>query len=514
MYIDDLPIRLPGQSDIKEMISSSPKTANLVNSLSSITQAPWEMSLLGTLGSYSTVIQGLADVKKIQGGVGSLATYILIIAESGERKTTVQNLLNKPIAEFQKKAAKQYKDELDDYRIDLRVSEEEMKKLEKELSMAVREADQEAIDKIKKQMKQSMAERPIEPLKLQLTYEDATPESIAFDLHRGWRNAALVSNEGATILEGRIIQKVPLLNSLWSGEAFSVNRRETSASFEVTDARLTLFIATQPSAMTKFMKRRGEETQGIGFLGRFIISYPNSTQGTRFSASVRAGSDEGLKSYYKQIEGLLNKIPERQKRSYKRDIIEWSAEAKKSAIQIHDFIERELGPGGRFEHANAHGNKLFENISRIAALLTYIELGEGKDITSGILNDAKTIAFHFSGTYLKHFQVLPDYLKDVNALIDYFNAKKENGERFILKNLVLRSGPYRTRNAKSLNQAIQILIANGMIKVWTYPQTGLTFIDIDPTAINDGFLWNKFCHANNLPPQIQPNPLPSLLRHH
>jgi len=97
-----------------------------------------------------------------------------------------------------------------------------------------------------------------------MIFEDVTTEAIAVELNQGSGSAALVSDEGATILNGRIVQDLPRLNKLWSAEPFNVTRK-SSESFTVDDARLTVSIMAQPSAVAKFMKKRGDESLGIGF---------------------------------------------------------------------------------------------------------------------------------------------------------------------------------------------------------------------------------------------------------
>ena len=54
-----------------------------------------------------------------------------------------------------------------------------------------------------------------------------------------------------------------------------------------------------------------------------------------------------------------------------RKLIKFSEEAKEPAIELYNEIEASQQPGGRLEYAKDHGSKLFENITRVAGLLTY-----------------------------------------------------------------------------------------------------------------------------------------------
>jgi hypothetical protein len=126
---------------------------------------------------------------------------------------------------------------------------------------------------------------PQRPTKPQYLLDDITPESLAFALHSNGGAAALVSDEGGTILNGRSVQNIPQLNKGWSGSMLSISRK-ASPSFTVDSPRLTISIMTQPSEMDKFMKKRGEESRGVGFLARFLVCAPWSTQGSRYMENV------------------------------------------------------------------------------------------------------------------------------------------------------------------------------------------------------------------------------------
>lgn len=137
------------------------------------------------------------------------------------------------------------------------------------------------VERLKAELLDLKKQKPEEPTRLQFLYEDVTPESIAYELYKGSGNAALSSDEGATILSGRVVQNIPMLNKFWSGESFSVSRK-SSPGFVVDDPRLTISIMSQPSAMTKFMKKKGDESLGVGFLARFLVCNPLSNQGNRY----------------------------------------------------------------------------------------------------------------------------------------------------------------------------------------------------------------------------------------
>lgn len=140
---------------------------------------------------------------------------------------------------------------------------------------------EQKIDDLKRTLADLLRSEPKKPRPIQLIFEDVTQESLAYELYHGAGNAALVSDEGATILGARASQYLSILNKLYSGDSVTVNRRR-SESFVVSNARVTLSLMVQPNSILKFYQKKGAEASGIGFLARFLVCNPVSTQGGRY----------------------------------------------------------------------------------------------------------------------------------------------------------------------------------------------------------------------------------------
>lgn len=477
---------------LKNGLIHSPVTHGVVTSLMSSVQAPGELILQTVLGAISTAAQGKIDVERIYGGSGPVSLFLCVVADSGERKTGVANKVFKPIIDFERQEEKKFEDEWADYEIQLEIFAEQEQSLKRKLKKAIKSNNKEAICEAKSELKQWQAKKPKRPIKPQLTYENITPESLQIEMKDGFGNVALVSNEGATVLEGPITRALAFLNSLWSGERFTVSRK-TVRSFTLTNTRLTLSLLVQPSAIEKFLKKKGLEALGIGFLGRFIFCNPQTTQGTRFISQPNQGCESGYANYLKRMEEILTELKGVSDSSNpERTVIRFSHEVKGYACERYNEIEAMLGPRGRFEYAKDHGNKLFENITRIAALLSYFEHGKDEKISLGIFQDAERIAFHFSDAYIQTFQVYPDYLKDAYALLEYCQTKRESGERYISKAKIRRSGPNRLRNIETLTRAIELLQSWGELMVYTEPTTRLVYLDLNPNLVHEPHMWNRF----------------------
>lgn len=493
MQNESLTPEFSGFELIQHGLDACPTTTRLVDSIINMTKAPADIALLGSLTSYSTLLQGIIDVEKIHGGSGPVSINALVRAEPGERKTTVSSLLNKPILEFEKEERENQVERKANYEIEKEIADFKLKGLKKRLLDALTLGKEELSCKLKEQTVKAKKNYPTEPHPLTFIYEDITPEAIVYELSKGWRNASLMSNEGGGILLGRAIQKFPMLNNLWSGEPCPVYRR-SSASFHVTDGRLTVFIAAQSIVIEKFTKNRGAEAKGTGLLGRFLIGFPDSTQGTRWLGPEPENVADGYEEYLKQSREILEEVLERHKKNIKRDVIGWTESAKLHSIAIHNYIESQLAPGGKFHNCVDHGNKLFENITRVAALLTYIELGPNNQITLDILRDAAKIVFHFSNTYRAYFSTPSQFEVECEEIEKYIERQKHDGNRYISKNGFQRSGPNKTRAKSNTERVLAKLVNMQKVQVYRVNRTGLVFVDLYPERAPDYSMFKLFLH--------------------
>ena len=471
------------------ILNHSPMTMGLCRDLIAKTQAPPDLIMMSILSTYSILHQGLVDVERPGVGRGPVSLFTFTIADSGERKTTVSRLLERPIADFQLVENKDYSSKLSDYEVENDIFNKKISSLNKLIAKKIKSDG--CVESLKNNLIDLKKDAPTKPKKTQLIFEDITPESIAFELNQGWGNAALMSDEGATILNGRAMHDLPRLNKLWAAESFTVNRK-SSPCFTVNDARLTFSIMTQPSSLSKFMKKKGEESQGIGFWARFIVCNPVSTQGMRYINENSNNGEDFYKDYQKLASDLLKRIKESNENpSFKKQVIKFSYEAKRHWIKIYNDIEASLKTGGRFQYAKDHGSKLAENIARISALLSCIEYGEDKEISLDTLMDAVNLAFYFSDHFLRFFNVLPEFVKDTIALSDYFQSLRDEGVRLIKKNKVRQSGPSRLRDKASLEQALFNLDGQGSIKPIRCA-SGMILIDLNPSHYLEQHHWDFF----------------------
>ena len=138
---------------------------------------------------------------------------------------------------------------------------------------------------------------------IRLLYSDTTPAAFLVGLHDNSRSAGLWEDEAGRIFNTRLVEDLGLLNKLWNGSDITVDRKHES--FRIRAPRCTISWMVQPSIFRRFMERKGEDARGIGFLARCLVSYPPSTQGTRFLRSMPENLD-AIQKFGDRIIELLN----------------------------------------------------------------------------------------------------------------------------------------------------------------------------------------------------------------
>lgn len=138
---------------------------------------------------------------------------------------------------------------------------------------------------------------------IRLIYADTTPAAFIAGLHNNSRSAALCEDEAGRIFSSRLVDDLALLNKLWNGSDITVDRKKES--FRIRSPRCTISWMVQPAVFRKFMDRKGEDARGVGFLARCLVSYPLSTQGTRFLRNQPESLD-AINTFGARITELLN----------------------------------------------------------------------------------------------------------------------------------------------------------------------------------------------------------------
>jgi len=314
-------------------------------------------------------------------------------------------------------------------------------------------------------------EKPMPPTVPRLIYSDATPEALTNNLAKAWPSGGIVSSEGGIVFGAHgmnketIMRNLATYNVLWDGGTYQSDRK-TVDSFSLHGARLTIALQVQEVTLRSFFDRSQGLARGSGFLARFLMSYPESTQGYRPFITAPANWPH-LAVFHRRITAILEKpsliMPDG---SLMPTVVPLSPEAKVLWIQHHDVIEKELRTGGLLQDVRDVASKVMDNAARLAGLFHVFDGDGAGTISVKHMQAACTIAIwhlHESQRFFREI-ALPVEMMNAERLDRWLLSvcKKENVST-IGRRRVQQSGP--VRDSKVLDAALSELVDLNRVRV-------------------------------------------------
>jgi len=444
-----------------------PTLKAVVDEVENNVQAPRPLVFFAALSALAIAVQGLCDVRKPIGQSVPVSLMLLSIADSGERKSTAENIFFEPIRKFQQ--IKEAADErsLKEWKAKVKIWDAKNRVIIRQIEKHVHE-DTCSNDAERRLIEHELT-RPIKPKQFKMLYEDSTSEALFQGLYENFPSAGLVSSEGGGILNGRPLTDLSKHNAIWSGDSVTVDRK-TVASYKVVGARLTVSMMVQRSAFDEYMKKAGMKSRGSGLWARFLVCCPRSTQGTRFIKNETISWEHRDKFHERMSEILKLNSVLLETQYLEREIIGFSPEASEMWLGIYNSIESRIKDRGRFDQMGDHASKLADNISRVAALLHYFEGFEG-DISCSTLKFSLEICLWCSDEF--YYLFLPTSQEDQDAieLKEWLSDIWSEGDRWVSKNYIRQYGPNKIRDKIRLNKALKKLEEKGEINLFFRART-------------------------------------------
>lgn len=436
-----------------------------VEEVHGFTKAPIPLVASSALASLSLAAQTQADAKRAEKLSGPVSLFLLTIADSGERKSTCDGFFNKAIRDYDKAQAELAKPAIKDYNAALEAWEAKRFGIKDKIRKLAKEGSS-TID-MENSLRELEHEKPEPPRVPRLAYSDATPEALAYSLAKTWPSGGVVSAEAGIVFgshgmgKDSIMRNLALLNVLWDGGDVTIDRR-TTESFTVRGARLTVGLQVQEATLHIFCERSGALARGTGFLARFLVSWPESTQGYRAFNDAPANWP-ALESFNQRIAVILEQPTVVDDEGLlKPALLSLSSEAKAAWITFHDAIEKELVSGGELHDVRDVASKTADNAARLATLFHLFEMQGYSDISLEALVSASRIAAWHLNEARRFFGELALPVEIGNAirldswLINYCRRQKTNivPRREIQRNVT----PINLRQQSILDNALRELI--------------------------------------------------------
>lgn len=400
---DEWPEPQPIESKMEPLpypIDALPESIGLaVEEVIGFVKAPVVLVASAAISALSMAIQAHADIARAEKLTGPAGLYLLTIAESGERKSTCDNFFTKAIREHESARAEAAKPAIKKYEAEYTAWDAKYKGITDSIKQTAKNGKNTDAKEADLLRLQEMKPQP--PRVPRIIYGDTTPEALKYSLAKQWPSGAVVSSEAGVVFGSHgmgkesAMRNLATLNQLWDGTDMPTERR-SSESFTVRGARLTMALQTQESTLRAFFKASGELARGTGFLARFLIAWPESTQGQRPFTEAPENWPH-LAAFNRRITEILNQdVPIDDDGALHPAMATLTPEAKAAWVAFHDAIESELVTGGELFDIRDIASKIADNAARLACLFQFFEHGGGEVGLDAFESASRVAAWHLN----------------------------------------------------------------------------------------------------------------------
>ncbi len=460
-----------------------------VEEVQGFVKAPVPLVASSALAALSLAIQAHADVKRAERLAGPVGLFLLTIADSGERKSTCDGFFTKAIRDYEAQQAEAAKPLVKDYRAALEGWEARCSGIKDKIRQLAKAG--KPTGELEQLMHELEHEKPEPPRVPRLLYGDATPEALAYSLAKVWPSGGVVSAEAGVVFGAHgmgkesAMRNLALLNILWDGGSLTIDRRSVE-SFVVRGTRLTVALQVQESALRDFFDRTGGLARGTGFLARFLVAWPESTQGFRMFTEA-PDSWPHLDRFNQRVSTILNQLaPIDENGELIPAVLDLSPDAKFLWIAYHDSIESELASCGELYDVRDVASKSADNAARLAGLFQMFKGGDGPISAESFESASRIAAWHLheARRFLGEFSLPAELASTIrldNWLLDYCKREKTH---IVPTKKVQQFGPGGLREKAAIEIAMRGLEELGRARL---AQDGRRrIIKVNPSLVEGG----------------------------
>ena len=428
----------------------------VIEAVHQISQAPYTLCAQSVLAVMSVSTQHLSDIAIP--GLGDaaaqpLSCYFVSVAQSGERKSTVDRLASLGLYEWQRQLEAAYK-------------AEKLAHAEAMWRWTMDEADR------KKSQSGPPTEPPPPPKEPILQLREPTQEGLFRALKVGQLSQGLLNDEGGTFLGGFAMAKeqrmrtVSSLNKLWDGGELD---RARAGEYDVLRGRrLSLHLQIQPKASADLLAD-GMLTD-LGFSARCLVAEPETTVGSRFrTGATNPRLYDIVRWFADRIKTCLQHKPAVDDDG---NLQLPTLQLDRTALLIwNDFyneIERMMPA-----HKEIWGwlNKAPQHALRLAANFTMFQDPRATHIPPSALEQGISLVRFYLSEQLRANAARPSEAEEqAESLLRWI---VESGDQQVSLRDICRKGPTKLRKADIAKRTVQMLVQLGHLQ--PLPGRGQTF---------------------------------------
>ncbi|HVS04389.1 MAG TPA: YfjI family protein [Thermoanaerobaculia bacterium] len=346
-----------------------PVLAPVAEAVQDVVRCPAAIAGQSVLGVAALAAQAHVDVQLPSGATRPASLYLVTLANSGERKTTADDLATEPAHRRESELA-------DTYGAERLAHRNAAEAWEKSRAAALKvaktlDARRAALD--------ALGAEPEPPPPPILLAPDPTMEGLVRLFMEGQPSLGLFSGEGAQFLAGwgmakeQRLRTVATLSALWDGG--TVRRvRAGDGAVRLAGRRLSAHLLVQPEvADVTLLGDPLLASQGI--LSRLLVAAPDPAAGSRLWVEPSPESREALARWRGSMGELLARpLPLGEDRSagLLPLPLPLAPDARALWIAFADHVERQLGAEGDYAPVRAFAAKAPEHAARVAAVLSWV----------------------------------------------------------------------------------------------------------------------------------------------
>ena len=423
------------------------------------TQAPHAMCAQSGLGAATLAVQAHRDVELPGSGRRPLTGLFGSVAESGERKTTVDRIALAPAYRIEEKWRQEREGQINAFVNDLdawKAAREAAKKKSKGDRAAIRDA------------LNAIGPEPKAPPQAMLLLEDFSPEALELHLRDARPWAGVFTSEGGTLVGGhafnneKAMHTGSLLNTLWDGGSIRRSRVLTGAAF-LPGRRCSVHVMMQRVVADKLL---GDAVlDGIGLMARMLIVEPESTIGSRSFREDPPECAPVLRAYMDTMLVLLTRPPVTAPDT--RDVLDppimtLTPDARAMWVGFHDAVESDLRRGGELHPIRVFGAKMAEHAGRLAAVLSVYADPDAMEVNAEAMACGIDLAKHYATEMLRlqgGAAISPD-LRLAERLLAWWQARPDPQCHLAA---IYQTGPGAVRDAATARRIVGILEEHGFV---------------------------------------------------
>lgn len=440
--------------------------------IAELVQVPEALAGNSVLAAAGLAAQAHANVQTL-GGARPVSLYMLTVAESGERKTTADQIVKRVVEQRAARLQISYGEDLRHYEANMEAHKARVRNVKDSAS------DPDAIAKGLMDLREELP-----PRKPFMLVSEPTAEGLILSLKDGQFSQGLFNDEGGAFVGGHALSQeaelrtIAMLSRAWEGAPLDRVRAKDREHVTLYGRRLSLHLLCQPAVASRLLGKALYRSQG--FLARFLIAAPASLIGTRVHSghSIEPDDDARIVSYWRALEALLERRADEDEAlgGLSPPCLALSPDARRLLVASYNEIEAAQGGDGELATVREFASKAAEHACRIAAVLTLVRHPRASAVdVEDMERGLKLVEFYTSeqARLIGAASVAPE-IENGQKLLDWISRK---GLHCVTARDVMRLGPNAIRDADSAKAALKLAESHN----WLMTENGTDYL-VTPSA--------------------------------